>query len=68
MTDPDFDLLDEKQAAKIVKCLPHTMAVWRCRQPHKSPPYVRLGRKVYYRRQDLREWLAAKVVRAQEQI
>ncbi len=29
MRDPEFDLLGEEQAAKIVKVLPHTLVVWR---------------------------------------
>lgn len=62
----DFDLLDEKQAAKTIKLLPHTLTVWRCRKPSKAPPYIRLGRKIFYRRSDLRNWLAAQVVRPQE--
>jgi len=66
MSDPDFDLLEERQAARLVKVLPHTLMVWRCRTPHKAPPHLKLGRKVYYRRTDLRDWLAAQVVRARE--
>lgn len=66
MNDSDFDLLDEAQAAKVAKVLPHTLAVWRCRKPEKAPPYVRLGRKVFYRRVDLRDWIAAQVVRARQ--
>ena len=63
----DFDLLDERQAAKTIKVLPHTLTVWRCRKPHKAPPFIKIGRKVLYRRADLRDWLAAQVVRPQRE-
>jgi hypothetical protein len=62
IVDPEFDLLTERQAAKLVKVLPHTLTIWRC-HGRPAPPHIRLGRKVYYRRCDLRDWIAAQVVR-----
>ena len=62
----DLSLLSEKQVAKIVKQKPHTLAVWRCRKPWKAIPHVKIGRAVFYRPADVRDWLASKVVRSSE--
>jgi hypothetical protein len=64
--EDDFDLLPEPEAAKAIFLEPHTLTVWRCKTPHKAPPYLRLGRKVFYRKSDLRTWIAAQVVRTGE--
>jgi hypothetical protein len=43
----DFELFNEKQTAKLLRLKPHTLAVWRCRQPEKSPPFISLGRHIW---------------------
>ena len=63
----EFSLLTEKQAAKIVKQKPHTLAVWRCRKPWKAIPHIKIGRSVFYRRADIAEWLQSKLVRPSEE-
>jgi hypothetical protein len=45
-------LVDVKRAAEILGVTPQTLAVWRCVGPY-SLPYVRIGRCVRYRMDDL---------------
>jgi len=48
----DPDLLTEGEAAQLLKIQPATLATWRVKgRPHL--PFVRVGRCVRYRRQDI---------------
>jgi|HubBroStandDraft_6_1064221.scaffolds.fasta_scaffold135155_1 hypothetical protein len=55
----DDELLteDETRAEIAVKC---TRTLRRWRVLHQGPPHVRIGRKVYYRRGALQQWLLAR--------
>ena len=53
--DDDDDLLTTEEAAKILRCEKKTLINWR--REGKGPPFVKLGRKVFYRRGDLREYI-----------
>ena len=46
-----------EQAAKLLRITPHTLAVWRCSNRY-GLPFLRIGRKAYYRKADLIEWVA----------
>lgn len=54
------DLVDEGEAAKILHQAQRTLTVWRCHG--KGPQYTKLGRRVFYRRQWLREYADAQTV------
>lgn len=53
------DLLDAEQAAEILDVTPGTLAVWRCSGRY-ALPFVKVGRKVRYRRADLEAWLVGR--------
>jgi len=53
------DLLDANQAAIILDVTPGTMGVWRSTGRY-SIPFIKVGRKVRYRRADLEAWLESR--------
>jgi len=50
------DLIDENAAAEILDLAPGTLSVWRSTGRYKLP-FLKIGRKVRYRRADLLAWL-----------
>lgn len=54
------ELLDEKAAALMLDVAPGTLSVWRSTGRY-GLPFVKIGRKVRYRRTDLEVWLAARI-------
>jgi excisionase family DNA binding protein len=50
------DLLDEAQAAEILTVAKGTLGVWRSTGRY-GLPFVKVGRRVRYRRSDLLAWL-----------
>lgn len=50
------DLLNEKQAAELLDTAPGTLSVWRSTGRYNLP-FIKIGRKVRYRRADLLAWL-----------
>ena len=54
------DLLDDKAAASILDVSPGTLSVWRS-TGHYNLPFLKIGRKVRYRRADLDAWLVARL-------
>lgn len=55
----DPDLLDERQAAKFLNVTPGTLSVWRSTGRYRLP-FLKVGRKVRYRRADLLAWLESR--------
>ena len=53
------DLLDEREAAKHLEVSDGTLSVWRSTGRYKLP-FIKIGRKVRYRRSDLDAWLASR--------
>ena len=53
------DLLDDKAAAAHLQVSPGTLSVWRSTGRYNLP-FLKIGRKVRYRRADLDAWLAAR--------
>ena len=51
----DLRLLDQTQAAELLQISPRTVEGWRSRG--EGPRFVRVGRRVRYRLDDLRAWL-----------
>ncbi len=50
------DLLDERAAAELLDVSPGTLSVWRSTGRY-ALPFLKVGRKVRYRRADLLAWL-----------
>ncbi len=50
------ELLDEKSAAEVLEVTPGTLSVWRSTGRY-ALPFLKVGRKVRYRRTDLLAWL-----------
>jgi predicted DNA-binding transcriptional regulator AlpA len=48
-------LLTENEVADTIGVKPQTLQVWRSRK--QGPPYVKLGKQVYYRYMDLHWWI-----------
>lgn len=48
-------LLNTAEAAEVLRLGVATLHRWR--KSGKGPPYIEMGRKVYYRRADLDRWI-----------
>ena len=59
MTKPE--LLDNEPAAEYLGVQPHTLEIWRCTGRYRIP-YIKVGRRVKYRRADLDAWLDSRTV------
>jgi hypothetical protein len=57
--DPE-ELVDNDEAATILRQKPQTLAAWRCDK--KGPTYIKVGRRVFYQRSAIAAFLAASVV------
>lgn len=53
------DLLDDKAAADLLDVSPGTLSVWRSTGRYNLP-FLKVGRKVRYRRTDLLAWLESR--------
>jgi len=53
------DLLNEQQAARTIDVTPGTLSVWRSTGRYNLP-FIKVGRKVRYRRADLDAWLESR--------
>lgn len=62
MTKPE--LFDNAPAAEYLGVKPHTLEIWRCTGRY-GLPFVRVGRRIKYRRADLDAWLASRTVNAE---
>ena len=67
MDELEKDLMDEKTTATLLRVKPFTMTIWRSRYPHRSPPYVQIGRHIYYSRAQLAQWIKNKTVHPQQE-
>lgn len=54
------DLLDDKAAAAMLDVSPGTLSVWRSTGRY-GLPFLKIGRKVRYRRADLLAWMEKRV-------
>lgn len=57
---PQLDSLTTKQAAKLIGIQPATLEHWRWAKT--GPRYLKLGRAVRYRREDLQDWMNSRAV------
>ena len=51
------NLMNEKEVASFLGLKPQTLAIWRMRK--EKIPFVRMGRRIAYRREDVEKWLEA---------
>lgn len=56
--DPD-ELIENVEAAAILRVRPQTLSVWRVEK--RGPRFLKVGRRVLYRRNDLCAWLATQL-------
>lgn len=62
MASTNPDLFSTDQAAAYLELSPNTLEIWRCTKRY-ALPYVKIGRKVRYRKVDLDHWLEAQTRR-----
>lgn len=55
-TEQQTDLLTDTQTAKILRVSAGTLSVWRSTGRYRLP-FVKIGRKVFYRRSDIDAWI-----------
>ena len=55
------NLMNEKEVALFLGLKPQTLAIWRMRK--EKIPFVRMGRRIAYRREDVERWLESQIVR-----
>ena len=55
------NLMSEKEVASFLGLKPQTLAIWRMRK--EKIPFVRMGRRIAYRREDVERWLESQIVR-----
>lgn len=51
-----LDLLTEEEFASALGVTTNTLMTWRSRR--EGPEYTKLGKTVFYRREDVRTWIA----------
>jgi predicted DNA-binding transcriptional regulator AlpA len=57
MSEPGLNpLLTTEEAAEYVGWSKHTLIYWRRHEPDCGPPWVRIGRRVFYRLTDIDAW------------
>lgn len=57
------DLLSDKDATQYLGLADGTLAVWRCNGRYQIP-FIKIGTKVRYRREQLDEWLESRTQKA----
>lgn len=55
------ELLSEAATAELLGIQPNTLSVWRVKRSH-SLPFIKVGRLIRYRRQDVLSWLQRRTV------
>ena len=60
-SDPNPNQLLDTNQRPLLGLSPHTLCVWRL-DGRYNLPYLKMGRKIKYRRSDLLAWLASRTV------
>lgn len=58
----DFGLIPDDEADPIFNNSKITRAAWR--RNGKSPPFIKIGRRIFYRQDHLRSWFEAREARS----
>lgn len=61
-----LEIFAEADLAEILDVKTQTLASWRAE--NKGPDYVKLGKSIFYRKQDVLDWINANVVLTRRQI
>lgn len=56
----DLEIFSEDELAHVLVVKSQTLATWRAES--KGPDYVKLGKNIFYRKQDVVTWINASVV------
>ena len=62
MIENPLDLLTSTETARLLRKPPGVMPVERCRRTD-HPPFIRMGRKILYRKSDVILWLESHIVK-----
>jgi hypothetical protein len=60
----DFGIMTPGELAAMLEISPYTLNGWRNANPPEGPVFVYLGRKTYYRKEDVMSWIDDGLVRA----
>jgi hypothetical protein len=66
MNDPKDKLLNTAETAAYLRIKEGTLDVWRCTKRYDLP-YVKIGRRVYYRLGDIQKFVESRVMNADDQ-
>lgn len=55
------NLVDTQTTSEILGVKPETLVVWRCTKRYDLP-YVKIGRKVFYRESDIKKFIESRLV------
>jgi hypothetical protein len=53
------------EAADYLRISPHSLAAWRFKQ--EGPLFIKMGKRVFYRRSDLDQWIAATAAKTEQE-
>lgn len=59
-TEMNKTLLDEREVSILTGVPQKTLQYWRFTGASFAPKFIKLGKRVYYRKHDLEQWLADK--------
>ena len=60
----DFGIMTPVELAAMLEISEYTLNGWRLQSPPDGPVFVYLGRKTYYRKEDVMSWIDGGLVRA----
>lgn len=60
----DFGIMTPAELAVMLEISEYTLNGWRSQTPPAGPVFVYLGRKTYYRKEDVMSWIDDGLVRA----
>lgn len=55
-------LLNDRQTAEILGISPKSLAVWRCTKRHPDLKYIKVGRAVRYRPEDIESFINSRTI------
>lgn len=61
------DFLTEAQAAELLGVSPSTLNLWRTRKMRRGPAYIKYGKIVRYRVEDLEEFIKNSIIQPTQQ-
>ena len=53
-------LMNEKEVALLLGLRPQTLSIWRMKK--EKLPFVKIGRRIGYRKSDIEKWLEAQTI------